>query len=111
MAVERLFAVGASGLGAAVGMEDQLPAATMNTDIMVKLTQSHAILYRGLAAVHLVAEMVNVTVDGRTTAPGPGAFPVPQEDRAANVPGDAIGVADVEREARGVVGLIQQALT
>jgi hypothetical protein len=35
---EDLFAVGAAGFGGAVGVEDELPAAAVNTDIMMELT-------------------------------------------------------------------------
>jgi hypothetical protein len=36
---------------------------------------------------------VDVAVDGGAAAPGPGAFAVPEQDGAADVPGEAVAVA------------------
>jgi hypothetical protein len=89
---EDLAAVGASGFGGAVGVEDELPASAMNADIMMELAYQGTILHGGFAAVFLVAEVVHVAVDRRAAALGPGAFAVAQEDGAADVPGDAVAV-------------------
>jgi hypothetical protein len=38
----------------------------------------------------LVAQVVDVAVDGGAAAPGPGAFLVAELDGAADVPGDGV---------------------
>jgi hypothetical protein len=38
VAVEDVLAVGTSGLGGAVGVEGELPAAAVDADVMVELT-------------------------------------------------------------------------
>jgi hypothetical protein len=58
MAAAGLLAAGPAGLGGAVGVEDEPPASSVNTDITVELTHQGAILRRGLTAVFLVAQVV-----------------------------------------------------
>jgi hypothetical protein len=89
------LAVGAVSRGRAVGVEDQLPAPPVDTDIVVELAQSDAILDRGFAAVLLVPEMTHVTVDRRTAAVRPRAPAVAEQDRAADVRRDAVRVSDI----------------
>src|ERR1700684_777512 len=76
--MEHLPAVGTSGLGGAVGVEDELPAAAVDADVVVVLAGQDEIFQGGLAAVFLVAQVVHVAVDRRAAAPGPGAVPVPE---------------------------------
>jgi len=68
MAAAGLLAAGPAGLGGAVGVEDEPPASSVNTDITVELTHQGAILRRGLTAVFLVAQVVQ-------------PFPVPSSSR------------------------------
>jgi len=82
--------------GGSVRVQDDLPAQPMNTDIMVELAQKYAIRDRGFPAVLLVPDMVHVTIDGRAAASGPGAALVAEQDRPADVTGDAGGGTDVE---------------
>jgi hypothetical protein len=108
--VRNVAAVGTSGLGGAVGVEDELPASSMNADIMMELTHQGTILHGRFAAVFLVAEVVHVAVNRRAPAFGPGALAVPEEDGAADVGRDAVAVANVQGQARGVVWLSQEVL-
>src|SRR3982074_3288144 len=68
VAVEDLFAVGTSGFGGAVGVEDQLPAAAVDADVVVVLAGQDEVVDRCLAAVLLVAQVVHVAVDGGAAA-------------------------------------------
>jgi hypothetical protein len=43
--VEDLLAVGASGFGGAVGVEDQLPAVAVDADVVVELAGQDAVVY------------------------------------------------------------------
>src|SRR5487761_1170865 len=52
---------------------------------------------------------MDVAPGGGATAAGPCAVLVPQGDGAADVGGDVLGVADVQRQAGGVVRGLQQA--
>jgi hypothetical protein len=45
VAAQYLFAVGTSGLGGAVGVEDELPASSVDADVMVKLAHQGAVAY------------------------------------------------------------------
>jgi hypothetical protein len=53
MAVEHLLAVGTSGLGGAVGVEGELPAAAVDADVVVVLAlcgvSGYADVFRALA--------------------------------------------------------------
>src|SRR5215831_11456969 len=100
---------GAVCRGGAVGVEDQLPAPAVDAHVVVELAQQHAVADAGLAAVLLVPQVVHVAIDGGPAAARPGAAPVAQQHRAADVGGDAVGVADVQRQAGGVPGGFQQA--
>src|SRR5215475_5277145 len=94
--------------GGAVGVQGQLPAPSVDADVVVELAQQHAVLDAGVAAVLLVPQVVHVAIDGGPAAARPGAAPVAQQHRAADVGGDAVGVADVEGQAGGVARLVQQ---
>jgi len=110
VAVEDLSAVRAAGFGAAVGVKDQLPASSVDTDVVVILARQNTIFDRCFATVLLVAQVVHIAVGGGAAAPGPGAGAVAEEHSAADMAGDGAAVTDVEREAGGVVGLVEQAL-
>ena len=97
-------------MGGAVGVEGELPALSVDADVVVELADQDEVAECGLAAVLLVSQVVDVAVGGGAAAPGPGARAVAEGDGAADVPGDAVAVADVERERRGVVGLVEEAL-
>jgi len=47
------LAVGAAGLGGAVGVQDELPAPAVDADVVVELAQQHAAAGAGGAAVFL----------------------------------------------------------
>src|SRR5580700_9278580 len=85
-------------------MQDEPPAAAVDADVVVELAQQHALADGGCAAVFLVLQVVHVAPGGGSPAPGPGAAPVPQQDGAADAGRDGVGVADVQRQRRGVVG-------
>ena len=92
------LAVGPVDGGAAVGVEGDPPAAAVNANVMMKLTQGDARVGAGLAAVLLVGDVVDVALGGGAAAAGPGAFvAVAPEDGAADSGGDGVGVADVQR--------------
>jgi hypothetical protein len=88
-------AVGTSGFGGAVGVENKLPAAAVDAHVMVILTNQSTILDRSFAADLLVSQVVHVAVDRGAAAPGPGAGAVAEQDGTADVRGDGVGVADV----------------
>src|SRR5215831_4122950 len=96
--------VGAAGLGGAVGVQDELPAPAVDEHVVVELAQQHAVLDGGLAAVLLVPQVVHVAVHRGPAAARPAAAPVAQQHRAADVRGDAVGVADVQRQAGVLYG-------
>ena len=103
MAVQDL-AVGAVGGGGGVGVEDEPPALAVDADVMVVLAKKDTISDGCLAAVGLVAQVVDVAVHGPLAAAGPLAVPLGAElDRAANVAGDAVGVADVQGHGANVL--------
>src|SRR5580700_1728009 len=102
MAVQDL-AVGSVGGGGAVGVQDEAPAAAVDADVVVELAQQHALAHGGFAAVFLVLQVVHVAPGGGSPAPWPGAAAVPQLDGAADAGRDGVGVADVQRQRRGVV--------
>ena len=110
MAVQDLLAIGASGFCGAVGVEGELPAFAVDADVMVELAYQSQVIQGGLAAVCFMAEVVDVAVHCRAATSRPRAFSVSEEDGAADLPRDAGAVADVEREARGVIRPVQQAL-
>src|SRR5215470_20226498 len=103
------LAAGSAGLGGAVGVQDDLPAPAVDAHVVVELAQQDAVADAGRAAVFLVPDVVHVAPGGGPAAARPGAAPVPQQHRAADVGGDGVGVADVEREAGGVVRGVQEA--
>ncbi len=108
--VQGLPAVWAGGGPGAIGVVDDLPAPAVNTDIMMKLTQKGTISYGCLAAVALVADVVDVAgAGGAVAAAGPGAVLVPEDDGAADGRGDGVGPPDVEGLGRGIPGLVEQA--
>ena len=82
----------------------------VDADVVVVLAEQDAVGEGGFAAVGLVAEVVDVAVGGGAAALRPGAVAVAQEDGAADVAGDGVAVADVEGEAGGVLGFVEQAL-
>src|ERR1700752_4377565 len=94
----RDLAAGAVHRGGAVRVEDDLPAQPVDTDVMVELAQKYTISDGGFAAVLLMADVVHVAVARGAAAPGPGAALVAEQDRPANVAGDAGGGTDVERQ-------------
>src|SRR5579863_7605602 len=105
---EDVPAVGTSGLGGAVGVQDELPAAAVNAHVVVELADQSKVFGGSLAAVLLMAQVVDVAVDRGAAAPGPGAAFVAQQHGAADVGRDAVAVADVQRERGGVVRLVEQ---
>src|SRR5580700_8679648 len=107
MAVQDL-AVGSVGGGGAVGVQDEAPAAAVDADVVVELAQQHALAHGGFAAVFLVLQVVHVAPGGGSPAPWPGAAAVAQLDGAADAGRDGVGVADVQRQRRGVVGRREQ---
>src|SRR3984885_10210906 len=94
---------GSVGRGGAVGVQDEPPAAAVDADVVVELAQQHALTHGGFAAVFLVLQVVHVAPGGGPPAPGPGAAAVAEEDGAADAGRDGVGVADVQRQRRGVV--------
>jgi hypothetical protein len=65
VAVQDLFAVGASGFGGAVGVEDELPALAVDADVVVELADQDEVVQGSLAAVFLVAQVASpVTAAG-----------------------------------------------
>ena len=63
MGSEDLPAVGTSRFGGAVGVQDELPAAAVDADVVVELADQDAVVDGGLPAVLLVAQVVHVAVD------------------------------------------------
>ena len=58
-------AVGAAGFGGAVGVEDELPAAAVDADVVVELADQDEVVQGSLAAVFLVAQVASpVTAAG-----------------------------------------------
>src|SRR5580693_7245142 len=102
MAVQDL-PVGPVGGGGAVGVQHEAPAAAVDADVVVELAQQHALAHGGFAAVGLVLQVVHVAPGGRSPAPWPGAAAVAELDGAADAGRDGVGVADVQRQRRGVV--------
>src|ERR1700734_855682 len=102
MAVQGL-PVGPVSRGGAVGVQDEPPAAAVDADVVVELAQQHAVAHGGFAAVFLVLQVVHVAPGGGSPAAGPGAAAVAEEDGAADAGRDGVGVADVQRQRRGVV--------
>jgi hypothetical protein len=84
-------------------VKDEPPATSVDADVVVELADKGTVDDRGLAAVSLMPQVVHIAVHGGAIATRPGAVPVAQLDRAADVTGDGAAVADVERQARGVV--------
>ena len=81
-------------------MEDDLPAPPVNGCFVVELAEQPAVGDAGGAAVLLVAQVVHVGGGGRPVAAArPGAVLVAQDDGAADVRRDRVGVADVQRQA------------
>ncbi len=109
VAVQDVASVGAVCFGGAVGVQDDLPAPPVDADVVVELAHENTIADTGVAAVFLMVDVVDVAPGGGPPAAGPGAPLVAQQDRAADVGGDVLGVADVQGEAGGVVGGGQQA--
>src|SRR5580693_4021601 len=103
MAVQDL-PVGPVGGGGAVGVQHEAPAAAVDADVVVELAQQHALAHGGFAAVFLVLQVVHVAPGGGSAAAGPGAAAVSEEDGAADAGRDGVGVADVQRQRRRVVG-------
>ena len=94
MAAEDGFAVGAGGAGGSVGQEFDFPAQPVDADVMVILTQKHAVSDAGLAAVPFVLDVVNIALGGAAVAAaGPGAAFVAGDDGLADGVGDGVGVA------------------
>src|SRR6185437_14633053 len=91
VAVEGLLAVGAAGFGGAVGVQGELPASSVDADVVVELADQDEVAEGGFAAVLFVAQVVDVAVDGGAAAAGPGAGSVAEQDGAADVPGDRCG--------------------
>jgi hypothetical protein len=83
-------AVGAAGFGGAVWVQDQLPAAAVDADVVMKVTYQGAIGRRGFAAVGFVAQVVDVAVDRGAVALRPGAGAVAEQDGAADRAGDGV---------------------
>jgi len=94
--------VRAIGRGSAIGVEDYSPAPAVDADIVVELAEQNARVDAGLSAVLLVPQVVHVAVHGGSAAPRPGAAPVAEQDGAADVGRDALGVADVQGKRWGV---------
>jgi hypothetical protein len=80
--------VGAAGFGGAVGVEGEAPAAAVDADVVVELADQGAVGNRGVAAVGLVAQVVDVAPGGGAVAAGSGAVGVAELDGAADVAGD-----------------------
>src|SRR5215475_3328615 len=49
--------------GGSVGVEDQLPAPSVDADVVVELAEQHAVADAGVAAVLLVPQVVHVAID------------------------------------------------
>ena len=78
--------VGAVGGGGGVGVQDEAPAAAVDAGVVVELAQKDAIRQGCLAAVLLVAQVVDVAVNGPLGAAGPFAAALgAQLDGAADV--------------------------
>jgi hypothetical protein len=91
------------GGGGGVGVQDKPPAATVDANIMVILTNKHAPGHRRLAAVGLVDQMVHVTQGRPALAARPFTVSLgPKLDGAANVARDAVGVADIQGDRASV---------
>src|ERR1700733_2067700 len=102
MAVQDL-ALGPVSRRGPVGVQDEPPAAAVDADVGVELAQQPALTHGGFAAVGLVLQVVHVAPGGGSPAPGPGAAAVAELDGAADAGRDGVGVADVQRQRRGVV--------
>src|ERR1700733_9032026 len=107
MAVQDL-ALGPVSRRGPVGVQDEPPAAAVDADVVVELAQQHALAHGGFAAVGLVLQVVHVAPGGGSPAPGPGAAAVAELDGAADAGRDGVGVADVQRQRRSVVGRGEQ---
>src|SRR5580704_10334769 len=89
-------------------MKHEAPAAAVDADVVVELAQQHALAHGGFAAVFLVLQVVHVAPGGGPAAAGPGAAAVAELDGAADAGRDGVGVADVQRQRRRVVGWGQE---
>src|SRR6516165_3350100 len=104
MAAEDL-AAGGDGLCGAIGVEDEFPAEAVYADLVVILAQQDEVLQAGPAALGPGDDVVNLAGGGRlVAATRPAAVPVAENDGAADVVGDVLGVGDVQRQACRVVG-------
>src|SRR5215472_16896582 len=104
MAAEDVAARG-EGLCAAIGVEDEFPAEAVDADLVVILAQQDEVSQAGLAALGPGDDVVDLAGGGgHVAATGPAAVPVAENDGAADVVGDVLGVGDVQRQARRVVG-------
>src|SRR6516162_9201255 len=103
VAAENLAAWG-DRLRGAVGVEDELPAEAVDADLVVIVAQQDEVSQAGLTAFGPGDDVVDLAGGrGLVAAAGPSAVPVPEDDRAADVLGDVLGVSDVQRQARRVV--------
>src|SRR6266571_3439359 len=92
------LAAGGDGLFAAVGVEDEFPAEAVDADLVVILAQQYEVLQAGLAALGPGDDVVDLAGGGGlVAAAGPAAVPVAEDDGAADVVGDLLGVSDVQR--------------
>jgi hypothetical protein len=67
--VQDLAARPVRGAGA-IRVEDEAPTPPVNAHVVMELASQHAVAERGLAAVGLVAQMVNIAVGGWLAAGG-----------------------------------------
>src|SRR5215469_12536158 len=95
--------------GGGVGVGNDLPAEPVDADLMMIFAQEFDISHAGRAALGAGDQVVALAGGRGPGAPaGPGAVPVAEDDRAADVRRDVPGAAHVQRQAAGVVGGVQQ---
>lgn len=91
MDAQDLPAAGAAGFHGAIRVEDDLPAPSVNTDVMVIVAEQATVLDRGFTAVPLVAQVAHIaggTVAGRSRRSC--AVLVAEDDGAADVRRDGV---------------------
>src|SRR5690349_22492283 len=100
VAAQDLGLVLVPGSGGAIRIDHEGPAALVDHDLVVVPAQEDAVSDAGLAAVGLVAGVVDLARSrGLLAAAGPFAVLAAEADRVADIRGVGRAVGDVQREA------------
>src|SRR6185437_6549764 len=99
-----------AGFGGAVVVQDEGPAEPVDAYVMVEGAEQQEVFEPGLAAAGAEDQMVHVASGGGlVTASRPGAVLIAEDDGAAQVGRDVLGLADVQGKALGGPGGAGQA--